>query len=112
MNELTASVNAEHLPFYITAPGETDILFILVPSSSGRGRFQAGFRQISAPVLKVGMITGITCASKSLTVIPMVVTEIQGSIASGQLRPTDQLIDIQDRIQAILLPIRVLVFPS
>ena len=30
MDTLTANVNAEHLPFYITAPGETDILFILV----------------------------------------------------------------------------------
>jgi multidrug resistance efflux pump len=83
---------------------------ILVPSSSGRGRFQAGFRQISAPVLKVGMIAEITCASKSLTVIPMVVIEIQDSIASGQLRPTDQLIDIQDRmrpgtIMAVLEPV-------
>ncbi len=83
---------------------------ILVPSSSGRGRFQAGFRQISAPVLKVGMIAEITCASKALTVIPMVVIEIQDSIASGQLRPTDQLIDIRDRarpgtIMVVLEPI-------
>jgi hypothetical protein len=30
MDGLTASVNAEHLSFYISAPGETDILFILV----------------------------------------------------------------------------------
>ena len=70
---------------------------ILVPYSSGVGRFQAGFGQISAQVVKVGMITEITCASKPLTVIPMVVTEVQGAIAGGQLRPTDQLIDIQDR---------------
>jgi multidrug resistance efflux pump len=72
---------------------------ILVPATSGRGRFQAGFRQISAQVLKVGMITEITCASKPLTVIPMVVTEIQGAISTGQLRPSDQLIDIQDRVR-------------
>jgi hypothetical protein len=83
---------------------------ILVPYSSGMGRFQAGFGQISAQVVKVGMITEITCASKPLTVIPMVVTEVQGAIAGGQLRPTDQLIDIQDRrrpgtIMAILEPI-------
>ncbi len=83
---------------------------ILVPYSSGVGRFQAGFGQISAQVVKVGMITEITCASKPLTVIPMVVTEVQGAIAGGQLRPTDQLIDIQDRrrpgtIMAILEPI-------
>ena len=30
MDALTANVNPEHLPFYIAAPGETDVLFILV----------------------------------------------------------------------------------
>jgi multidrug resistance efflux pump len=72
---------------------------ILVPADSGVGRFQAGFGQISAQVLKVGMITEVTCASKPLTVIPMVVTEIQGAISTGQLRPADQLIDLQDRVR-------------
>ena len=70
---------------------------ILVPYGSGRGRFQAGFGQIAAPVLKEGMVTEVTCASKALTIIPMVITEVQKSISSGQLRPTDQLIDLQDR---------------
>ena len=72
---------------------------VLVPAGSGVGRIQAGFRQISAQVLKVGMVTEITCASKPLTVIPMVITEIQGAISSGQLRPSDQLIDLQDRLR-------------
>ena len=72
---------------------------ILVPTGSGVGRIQAGFGQISAQVLKVGMVTEITCASKPLTVIPMVVTEIQGAISTGQLRPSDQLIDLQDRLR-------------
>ncbi|MBT8054182.1 MAG: biotin/lipoyl-binding protein [Gammaproteobacteria bacterium] len=79
---------------------------ILVPKTSGIGRFQAGFGQISAQVLKTGMITEVTCAAKPLTIIPMVITEIQGAISSGQLRPTDQLIDIQDRLR----PGTVLVF--
>ncbi|WP_422038870.1 HlyD family secretion protein [Roseibium sp.] len=70
---------------------------ILVPDGSGLGRFQAGFGQISAQVLHPGTIVEITCASKPLTVIPMKVVEVQQAIASGQLRPTDQLIDIQDR---------------
>ncbi len=69
---------------------------ILVPERSGRGRFLAGFRQVSAPVLKVGMIAEITCASKPFTVIPMVVVAIQDVIPSGQFRPGDRLIDIQD----------------
>ena len=69
---------------------------ILVPERSGRGRFLAGFRQVSAPVLKVGMIAEITCASKPFTVIPMVVVAIQDVIPSGQFRPGDRLIEIQD----------------
>jgi hypothetical protein len=53
--------------------------------------------QISAQILHIGTIVEITCASKPLAVIPMAVTEIQDAISGGQLRPTDQLIDIQDR---------------
>jgi hypothetical protein len=83
---------------------------ILVPATSGRGSFQAGFRQISAQVLHVGMVMEITCPSKPLTVIPMVITEIQDAIAGGQLRPTDQLIELRERarpgtVVAILEPI-------
>lgn len=69
---------------------------ILVPERSGRGRFLAGFRQVSAAVLKVGMIAEIACASKPFTVIPMVVVAIQDVIPSGQFRPGDRLIEIQD----------------
>jgi multidrug resistance efflux pump len=83
---------------------------ILVPATAGSGVFQAGFRQISAQVLRPGMVMEITCPSKSLTVYPMVVREVQDAIAGGQLRPTDQLIDIQERarpgtVVAILKPI-------
>lgn len=70
---------------------------ILVPEGSGRGRFQAGFGQISAQVLHPGTLVEITCASKPLSVVPMKVVEVQDAIAGGQLRPTDQLIDLQDR---------------
>ena len=70
---------------------------ILVPEGSGRGRFQAGFGQISAQILHPGTIVEITCASKPLAIVPMMVVEVQRGIASGQLRPSDQLIDIQDR---------------
>ncbi len=69
---------------------------ILVPSDSGRGRFLAGFGQITASVIKVGMIAEITCASKPFTVIPMVVVKVQDVISSGQFRPGDRLVDIQD----------------
>lgn len=72
---------------------------ILVPEGSGRGRFQAGFGQIAAQVLHVGMLTEVTCPTKPLAVVPMVVTRIQNAISTGQVRPTDQLIDVQDRIR-------------
>ncbi len=69
---------------------------ILVPTDSGRGRFLAGFRQISVSVVKVGMIAEITCAAKPFTVIPMVVVAIQDVIAAGQFRPGDRLVEAMD----------------
>lgn len=55
----------------------------------------AGFGQIEAGVMKVGMIGEVTCIAKPLTIIPMVVTEIQDVIATGQIRATDQLVGIE-----------------
>jgi len=83
---------------------------ILVPEGSGVGRFQAGFGQVAAQVVKPGMLMEITCASKPLVIIPMIVTEVQGAIAGGQLRRTDQLIDIRDRarpgtVMAVMEPL-------
>jgi multidrug resistance efflux pump len=66
---------------------------ILIPSEAGRRALIAGFGQIEAQVMKVGMISEVTCAAKPLTIIPMVVTEVQDLIAAGQVRPTDQLLD-------------------
>jgi multidrug resistance efflux pump len=70
---------------------------VLVPADAGRGRFQAGFNQISAQVIEPGMVAEITCVSKPFSIIPMVVTEVQDVIAAGQVRPSDQLLDAQDR---------------
>jgi multidrug resistance efflux pump len=67
---------------------------ILVPDARVTGLL-AGFGQIEAQVLKVGMIGEVTCIAKPWAIIPMVVTEIQNVIASGQVRPTDTLVDIQ-----------------
>jgi multidrug resistance efflux pump len=66
---------------------------ILIPEGAGRVAFIAGFGQISAQVLKVGMTAEISCASKPFVVIPMVITEFQEVISSGQLRQTDLLLD-------------------
>ena len=68
---------------------------ILVPTEAGRKAVQAGFSQIEAQVIKKGMLAEITCASKPWTIIPMVITDVQAVVATGQLRPSDQLIDAQ-----------------
>ena len=59
---------------------------ILVPAEAGRVALIAGFGQIEAQVMKVGMIAEATCVGKPFTIIPMVVTQVQDVIAAGQLR--------------------------
>jgi multidrug resistance efflux pump len=68
---------------------------ILVPEGSGRRQLQAGFGQIEAQVMKVGMAAEVVCISKPLTVIPMVVVAVQDLIAAGQFRGGEQLFDAQ-----------------
>lgn len=67
---------------------------ILVPERRVTG-LMAGFGQIESQVMKPGMIGEVTCIAKPWTIIPMVVTEIQNVIAAGQVRPTDQLIGVE-----------------
>src|SRR5262249_9351732 len=67
---------------------------ILIPLRMREGVI-AGFSQIEAQVIRPGMIAEITCVSKPLAIIPMVVTSVQGFIAAGQIRSTEQLIDVQ-----------------
>jgi multidrug resistance efflux pump len=70
---------------------------VLVPEDRGTLRpvLAAGFGQIEAQVIRPGMIAEAACASKPWTVIPMVVTRVQGFIATGQVRSSDQLLDLQ-----------------
>jgi len=68
---------------------------VLIPEGSGRRGLIAGFGQIEAQVMRVGMIAEATCVSKPWTVIPMVVTGVQDYIAAGQFRGGEQLIDAQ-----------------
>ena len=53
----------------------------------------AGFGQIEAQVIKVGMIAELACPAMPMQIIPMVVTDVQDVVASGQVRPTDTLVD-------------------
>ena len=68
---------------------------ILIPEEAGRLALHAGFDQIEAQVMKVGMAAEVTCVSKPWTIIPMVVTGVQDFIAAGQFRGGEQLIDPQ-----------------
>ena len=72
---------------------------ILIPDGAGRGTIQAGFGQIEAQVMKLGMIAEVTCVSKPWTIIPMVVTGVQDFIAAGQFRGGEQLIDPQQVVR-------------
>jgi multidrug resistance efflux pump len=56
----------------------------------------AGFGQIEAQVMQVGMVAEATCISKPWTIIPMVVTSVQDYIAAGQFRGGEQLIEAQN----------------
>jgi multidrug resistance efflux pump len=81
---------------------------LLVPEDAGvlRPVLAAGFGQIEAQVMRPGMIAEATCASQPWVVIPMVVTHVQGFIATGQVRSTDQLLDLQQfRVPGTVLTI-------
>ncbi|TCL09167.1 multidrug resistance efflux pump [Shimia isoporae] len=66
---------------------------VLVPKDSGENRFQAGFGQLTGPVLHEGMLAEITCFSRPFKIYPMVITQIQDVIPTGQFRAQEQLID-------------------
>ena len=68
---------------------------VLIPEGAGQRSLQAGFGQIEAQIMKVGMTAEVTCVSKPFTIIPMVVTGMQDFIAAGQFRGGEQLIDLQ-----------------
>ena len=79
---------------------------ILIPEGAGQRSLQAGFGQIEAQVLKPGMVAEAACNSVPWTIIPMVITNVQDYIASGQFRGGEQLIDVQN----IVRPGTIMVF--
>lgn len=68
---------------------------VLIPAGAGRRALTAGFNQLEAQVMKVGMIAEAVCISKPFTVIPLVITSVQDYIAAGQFRGGEQLLDPQ-----------------
>jgi multidrug resistance efflux pump len=79
---------------------------ILIPEGAGQRSLQAGFGQIEAQVMKVGMVAEAACISKPWTIIPMVVTGVQDYIAAGQFRGGEQLLEAQNAVR----PGTILVF--
>ncbi|MET0744447.1 MAG: HlyD family secretion protein [Microvirga sp.] len=79
---------------------------VLIPEGAGRKAITAGFGQIEAQVMTIGMVAEATCISKPWTVIPMVVTGVQDYIAAGQFRGGEQLVDAQQ----VARPGTILVF--
>lgn len=72
---------------------------ILIPEGAGKQALAAGFGQIEAQVMKVGMVAEATCISKPWTIIPMVITSVQDYIAAGQFRGGEQLLEAQQAVQ-------------
>ncbi|MEH2527502.1 MULTISPECIES: HlyD family secretion protein [unclassified Bradyrhizobium] len=79
---------------------------VLIPEAAGRRALAAGFGQIEAQVMKVGMVAEAICVSKPWTVIPMVITGVQDYIAAGQFRGGEQLLEAQQ----VVRPGTILVF--
>jgi multidrug resistance efflux pump len=68
---------------------------VLIPEGAGQQAIQAGFGQIEAHVIKIGMVAEAACISKPWTIIPMVVIGVQNYIAAGQFRGGEQLVEAQ-----------------
>ncbi len=67
---------------------------ILVPERPTT-HLMAGFGQIEAQVIKEGMIGEVACIAKPWQIVPMVVSGVQPVVASGQVKSTDTLVDLQ-----------------
>jgi multidrug resistance efflux pump len=67
---------------------------IIIPEGAGQNQLVAGFNQLEAQVIKIGMAAEGTCITKPMAIIPLVVTREQNVIAAGQITATDQLTDL------------------
>lgn len=66
---------------------------VLIPTDSGENRFQAAFGQLTGPVLYEGMLAEISCMSRPFKIYPMVITQVQEVIPTGQFRAQEMLVD-------------------
>jgi multidrug resistance efflux pump len=72
---------------------------ILIPADAQQERIVAGFGQIEAQVLKQGMVAEAFCPAVPFTIIPLVITEVQTQIASGQVSTGSQLYDTSEAVK-------------
>ena len=72
---------------------------ILIPKDAQKQRLIAGFGQIEAQVLKVGMLAEAFCGAQPFTIIPLVITEVQTQIASGQVGVGGQMVDANQTVR-------------
>jgi len=87
---------------FVARPGDiiqpapvTRAIGLLIPDGAGEDRLLAGYNQIEAQIIKVGMIGEAACISKPLTIIPLVVSRVQDVIAAGQILQTNQLTELE-----------------
>ena len=69
---------------------------VLIPDDAGRQAMQAGWGQIAAPVIKVGMVGEVSCNTTPWRIIPVVVSVKQDVIAAGQFNGSERLVDVTD----------------
>jgi multidrug resistance efflux pump len=80
---------------------------VLIPEGDRKRRIAAGFGQIEAQVIRPGMYAEIACPALPLRVVPMVIVDVQEAVTTGQVRISDQLLDVA---QVVRTPGTVLAF--
>ncbi|MEM8702999.1 MAG: biotin/lipoyl-binding protein [Pseudomonadota bacterium] len=100
VEQLTLSVGAR------AAQAAISPAMMIVPDRTPKqkGRIVAGFSQVSRTELYEGMAAEIACESNfniamTNTVLPARITRIQEPIASGQLAPTNRLMEPAERVK-------------
>ncbi|WP_299472517.1 biotin/lipoyl-binding protein [uncultured Roseibium sp.] len=100
VEQLTLSVGAR------AAQAAISPAMMIVPDrkSKEKGRIVAGFSQVSRTELYEGMAAEIACESNfniamTNTVLPARITRIQEPIASGQMAPTNRLMEPAERVK-------------
>lgn len=99
LDKMTVSAKVDgRVTQFVLRPGEivTPLMRpagVIIPDNSLHQRILAGFGQVEAQVLKPGMVAEAFCPAVPFTIIPLVITDVQEEIASGQVTSGSQLLD-------------------